>query len=324
MNKITSKNLPDMQKSESGFYNKGIEKVGVRNIITYLPIIMKNGSIQKVLATISSYCSLDANTKGINMSRITRAINKVLKENDNGFKCLEIFVKELVDAHKSPDVYIKAKFKYIMDESSPMSDLYSQKPVDVEIESQFRNNEYKTYLTVETTEMSLCPCSREMSLLSNNLTEEERRILFEMNLPKDLIKKLNLAGFGAHNQRSHINAKVELNRLSSDNLWIEDLYEMMQYSSSCPIFTVLKREDEKYVTEVSYTGGYFDDDHNFNLIDGAGAKFVEDISRDLARHLDSELDKKINDYVVVVNNDESIHPQELKAVSVLTAGRDLK
>ena len=103
---ITSDKLPDMQKSTTGFYKKGIEKVGVRNIISYLPIQMKDGSVQKVLATISSYCSLDANTKGINMSRISRTINKVLSEesSNNGFRDLERFVTELVEAHGSPDV----------------------------------------------------------------------------------------------------------------------------------------------------------------------------------------------------------------------------
>lgn len=77
MGKITTDRLPDMQKTQTGFYQKGIEKVGVRNILSYILIRMKDGSIQKALATISSYCSLDEKTKGINMSRISRIILKI-------------------------------------------------------------------------------------------------------------------------------------------------------------------------------------------------------------------------------------------------------
>ena len=324
MGKITTDKLPDMQKTETGFYKKGIEKVGVRNILSYIPIKMKDGSIQKPIATISSYCSLDEKTKGINMSRITRSVNKVLAEDSsgNGFRDLERFVKELREAHQSPDIYIKAKFQLVLNDKSPMSELYSQEPINVVIESQFKNDEYKTFLTVETNEMSLCPCSRTMSLLVNNITEDEEKEL--ENLSSNLLKKVKKSGYGAHNQRSSIRATIELNRESQDIIWIEDLREMIQKSSSCPSYSVLKRNDEKYVTEVSYMGSYIDDDKNLIEVDGNyGAKFVEDIIRDLAEQLDNELDYRINDYVLVCNNHESIHSGEIMATSILTAGRNL-
>ena len=327
MGKITVEHLPDMQKSVTGFYNKGIEKVGVRNIISYLPIQMKDGSVQKVLATVSSYCSLDANTKGINMSRIARTINEVLarQSSQDGFRDMKKFVQELVEAHQSPDVYIKAKFTLILDDKSPMTDTYSQEPVDIVVESQYRDHSYKTFLTVRSVEMSLCPCSREMSLLKNNLTKEERMWLqAATNMPASLAAKLNMSGFGAHNQRSEIQTTVELLHDDKKELWIEDIVNMIRTASSCPTKSVLKRPDEKYVTEVSYTGGYFDDNGQFNVVENAGAKFVEDISRDLAKQLDTQLDKTIADYVIVVNNQESIHSQSIMATSILTAGRNLR
>lgn len=326
MGNITIDKLPDMQKTQTGFYKKGIEKVGVRNILSYLPIRMKNGSVQKVLANISSYCSLDKDTKGINMSRIARTINQVLNEESsgNGFRDLERFVKDLREAHNSPDIYIKAKFRILLDDKSPMSQLYSQEPVDVKIESQFRNNEYKTFLTVQTTEMSLCPCSKTMSLLVNNITEEEKVEL--KSLSYNLLKKVENSGFGAHNQKSIIQATVELNREADKVLWIEDIRDMLQLSASCPSYSILKRNDEKYVTEMSYMGSYIDDDKNLVTPKdtNAGPKFVEDIIRDLSSYLDKELDNTIVDYVLVCNNQESIHSEEILATSILTAGRNLK
>lgn len=325
MGKITTKHLPDMQQSRIGFYNKSIEKVGVRNIQCYIPIKMKDGSVQKPIAIVSSYCSLDENTKGINMSRITRTINSVLKEDstNDGTRDLGRFVKKLAEAHQSPDVYIKAKFSLILDSTTPMTDIYSQEPVDVVLESQYKENDgYRTFLTVESVEKSLCPCSREMSLLKNNLTEEEKQELAKANLSNKLQKKLDLAGFGSHNQKSFIKATIEVNL--DDILWIEDLVEMIRHSASCPTFSVLKRPDEKAITEIAYCGGYFDDDMEFNPVEGTGAKFVEDIARDLAQKLDSELDKKVKDFVIVVNNQESIHSGNIEATSVLTAGRNLR
>lgn len=326
MGKITSEKLPDMQKSLTGFYNKRIEKVGVRNILSYIPIQMRDGSVQKVLATISSYCSLDANTKGINMSRITRTINKQLVQHSSqdGFKDLEVFVRELAEAHHSPEVYIKAKFVLMLDEKTPMTNIFSQEPIKVEIESQFKDNKYKTFLTVESVEMSLCPCSREMSLLFNNLTEQEKRDIEQANFSEQLLQKLKLSGFGAHNQRSEIRTTVELLKGRKKELWIEEIVNMIRKSSSCPTKSVLKRPDEKYETEVSYTGGFFDDSGEFNKVENTGAKFVEDIARDLASHLDRQLDNTINDYVIVVNNQESIHSGNIMATSILTAGRTLK
>ena len=146
MGKITPEKLPDMQKSKDGFYKKVIEKVGVRNLNFYLPIQMKDGSVQRVLATMSSYCLLEADTKGINMSRISRTINKVLRteSSNNGFIDLERFVSELVEVHKSPDVYVKTKATMIIDSEAPMTGEYSQQPFDIIIESQYKDNEYKT------------------------------------------------------------------------------------------------------------------------------------------------------------------------------------
>lgn len=324
MGKITTDKLPDMQKTQEGFYKKGIEQVGVGGITVLLPIKMKDGSVQKPVAVINSSCNLDENTKGINMSRIGRTINSILAEHSSGsgFQDLERFVKELREAHQAPDVYITASFQLILDDKSPMSDLYSPEPVDIKIESQFKNGEYKTFLTVKSTEMSLCPCSKTMSLLINNVTEQEAQEL--ATLSPALYQKIQKSGYGAHNQKSRITAVVELNK-TNNVLWIEDLRDMIRTASSCPSYSILKRNDEKFVTEVSYMGGYIDDDKKYVQVDGNfGPKFVEDISRDLARQLDKQLDVTIKDYIITCENQESIHSENIIATAKLTAGRNLR
>jgi len=316
----------DMQKETSGFYPKAINKVGVRNMMIPLTIARKSGHAPLVtIAEVSSYCDLNESVKGIHMSRISRTINDVLTKNSS-FGGLQDFVQELRDTQGATNAYIKAKFPFIYESSAPVSGTKSFEPLDVVLESTINSmGDIRNYVTVETTEMSLCPCSKEMSMLVNNLTTDELHLLqagLDKNSP--LYKKVMMAGFGAHNQKSKIRITVQTHTDSDRWMWIEDLVQVAGRAASCPTWATLKRPDEKYVTEVSYLGGYFDDYNEFHPVEGTGPKFVEDIARDAAKHLDYYLDTKIVDYVVVVNNEESIHSGDILATAVLTAGRDLK
>lgn len=324
------KDLPDMQKSKDGFYKKSISKVGVRNMQVPFVIDRKNEDYENrfhTIATISSYCNLDATTKGINMSRISRTINEVLSMN-SAITGLENFVKQLRDSHGADDVYIKAEFPYIFHTNTPITNILSAEPFNVTMESKLVGEEIHNYLSIETVEMSLCPCSKEMSLLINNLTEVERTALInatdKLTWPSSLTDKIIRAGFGAHNQKSIINIKVELlDREFENRMWLEDLVQIAKNAASCPTWSTLKRPDEKYVTEVSYMGGYYDGNHKLVEVPGNGPKFVEDIARDAANSLDELLDSKIKDYVIVISNQESIHSGDIEAVAVLRAGREL-
>ena len=141
-----------------------------------------------------------------------------------------------------------------------------------------------------------------MSLLKNNVSSHEwENILYSIRNCHDgdkLKMKLERAGFGAHNQKSKIKVTVETN---SSVVWIEDIVDIIKRGASSPTWTTLKRVDEKFVTEVSYMGGYYDDEGEFNEVEGTGAKFVEDISRDVAHQLNKILDNKIEDYIIVVS-----------------------
>ena len=313
--------MPDVQKQTKGFHKIPIQKVGVRNIEIPFSIPTINGEIFNTYALVSSYCDLVEDIKGINMSRISRTINKVLNNNKNGFTNLNDFVYELKKAHKTNHIFIRAKFNYIIKVKSPITELDSYEPTIVIFESILEDNKLKNYLTVRTTEMSLCPCSKEMSLLVNNITDEE---LLSLNTLQDGLRtKILNSGFGAHNQKSNIEVKIELNKENDKIYWIEDLINTIKKSSSCPTFTTLKRPDEKYITEVSYMGGYYKD-NKFIKVEGSGPKFVEDIARDISEKLNKELNERILDYLIVVNNEESIHSSNITATAILNAGINLK
>jgi GTP cyclohydrolase I len=117
-----------------------------------------------------------------------------------------------------------------------------------------------------------------------------------------------ISDYGAHNQQSYADVTVELSNVGTKKgaYWFEELVGAVERSCSAPIVNALKRVDEAYQTELMYENPVF----------------VEDMVRKVAVELDTDLDKRIKDYLVVVNHFESIHSSI--AVSVINAGRDLK
>lgn len=330
-------NLPDVQQKKDGFHNYYINKVGVRNIEIPISIVKKQQSGWKeksiyfsTIATISSYCDLVKDVKGINMSRIARTIyDHFSKEGTElNISSIRLLSDSLQKNHNTENVFTKISFKYIFNSNAPKSDILTYEPVDVVFEDTLIDGLHRTYMTIDYTGMSLCPCSKEMSLLTNNLNEEEKRWLSVNggNMPDDLYEKIINSGFGAHNQKSDVSVKVELNADTEDIMWIEDIVDILNNSYSCTVWSALKREDEKYVTEVSYMGRYIDEHGKFVTVDSNnGPKFVEDISRDIAHSLNDELDiGRIKDFCITVNNQESIHSNNILATAVLNAGLDLK
>lgn len=316
-------NLPDIQAThKEGFPNIPIEKVGVRNIVVPFRLFKKeDGSVFNTIATISSYCNLVEDVKGINMSRIGRTVFEVIgREDVDGFVNLNAFAFRLQEAHKTDNIYVKAQFQYIYTDHIPVTGLLTYEPVDVVFETVLKGDVLQNFISVKVVEMSCCPCSREMSLLSNNVTQDEAS---EMSSLSPLLqKKLALAGFGAHNQRSITEVKVEVN--PDEPIWIEDIIAVVRSSVSSMNWSILKRPDEKWVTEVSYMSAFINDKMEVVEVPGYGTKFVEDIGRQVADQLNALLDSTIRDYVIVVNNEESIHSNQIMATAVLTAGRALR
>lgn len=297
--------LPDIQKYTEGFNKIAINKVGVRNICIPMNIKTKNNTTQNTLVSVSSYCNLVEDVKGINMSRISRTLLDGLNDSQDGIYDLSHFACKLQQAHNTDDIYIKAKFNYLVYKESPVTKIGFQEPVEVTFESILKGENLDNFLTVKVAGMSLCPCSKEMSMLKHTLNENDIQEISSKVSP-EVQDKIWQAGLGAHNQLSIIEIKMELIE-NTDKLWIEDVVDFTDRCFSSPVFSVLKREDEKWVTERAYNN----------------PKFVEDITRDVAFELNKHLDQSINDYVIVCNNQESIH-NEMLATAILTAGRNLK
>lgn len=311
----------DVQAETSGFNKISLKKVGVRNIKH--PLILTNkfdGKPIVVNGTLSGYVNLNADNKGINMSRFSRTLLEITKGEPLNMNNFKEVANELRKSHNSDNLYLKASFEYLIKDESPVTDLPATEPIPVDMEVVIKDDNIDTYMTVEGTQISCCPCSKNMSMLVNNITDEQEKELKE-KLSPDLYEKVIQAGFGAHNQRSVINIKVK--DLKGQKLpWIEDIYNITINAASAKSCNTLKRSDEKFETEVMYLGGWFNDDMKFEKVENSGPKFCEDIARDSAKQLFDILDKDISDFVVVVDNQESIHTS-LNATAVVSAGREL-
>lgn len=180
----------------------------------------QNGGYFNTIANVSSYCDLVETVKGINMSRISRSINSILKQDTqyDGFMNLNQFVYKLKQMHGTDNIYIKARFKYIMEQTTPLSSIITYEPINVQFESILIGEQLFNYITVQSTEIALCPCSKQMSLLMNNLTQEQLSILNNVNLSDSLRKKIQSAGFGAHNQKSMLTITVQTTNDSNNTI----------------------------------------------------------------------------------------------------------
>ena len=268
--------LPDVQERTSGFPKKYIKKVGIRQVKVPLKVQRKDGTINICSADISMYSSLKKEEKGTNMSRYRILIEEYLINKD---LVLHDFIHELLQATriklKQDNAYVKIQFPYYFIQKSPVSDISSYMDINVAFEGELVSDKVELTLTVRVPYTSCCPCSKEISL------------------------------HGAHNQRSFAEVKVTLNE-KNGILWIEDIYDLVTKLASAPIINGLKREDEKWQTELMFEQ----------------PRFVEDMVRLIGEQLDKELDKRITDYVIVCNHEESIHTHD--ATAILTAGRILK
>lgn len=252
--KMTSNDLmvlPDVQSSLD-LRNIPIEKVGVKGIKT--PILVKTvlGS-QHTVADVEMYVSLPADKKGTHMSRfwtLLESINKPFCPT-----LLTDVMAQMLSSLKADGGYISLTFPFFMEKAAPVSELHSTMNYQVQLVAEAKNGHIKINQKVEAPVTSLCPCSKEISK------------------------------YGAHNQRSLVSINAEL----ETNFAIEKQIEMIESSASCPVWGLLKRSDEKFVTEHAYEN----------------PKFVEDLVRDVAILCQDE--PAILSFTVEAENFESIH-----------------
>jgi GTP cyclohydrolase I len=248
--------LPDVQ-SESDERAIEIQRVGIRGLKHPVTVSTPSGELNSI-ATVDMTVSLEASVKGTHMSRFVEVFQEhKLATSTTSFINLGNKMLNRLEARSG---WLKIQFPYFINKTAPVSGVKSLMDYDVTWELETNVNEATNpSLTVVVPVTSLCPCSK------------------------------NISEYGAHNQRSHISITVDI---VDPNLSISDMIILAEKAASCELWGLLKRPDEKFVTEKAYDN----------------PKFVEDLVRDVAISLEKfRTEKRISGYSVESENFESIH-----------------
>jgi len=258
---MVNKKLPDVQLGKPK-HEIAINRVGITDFKMPIFISRKDGGVQHSVASISCFVDLLPEIKGISMSRIPISLMKFADEQLSSK--LMVNIAENVRRSTEADLCdLGYYFPYFLTKYAPTSCEPGILPYNIWFNMIKTASSQIFRLSVETIATSSCPCSKEISQ------------------------------FSAHNQKSRI--KITCKCKEDAFIWIEDLIKIAEDSSSCEIFSVLKRPDEKFVTEKMYEN----------------SKFVEDIARECYIKLAQV--GGIFDFQVEVINDESIHAHSAKA-----------
>jgi GTP cyclohydrolase IB len=230
-----------------------IDKAGVKAIRYPVKITDRGNNVQHTIAVFNMYVNLPHNFKGVHMSRFVEILNS--HEREISVESFESVLRAMVERLETESGTIEMTFPYFVNKMAPVSRVKSLLDYEVTFIGEIRKGSYGFTMKVVVPVTSLCPCSKQIS------------------------------AYGAHNQRSHVSISIRTN----DCVWIEELIKMAEDQASCELYGLLKRSDEKYVTERAYDN----------------PKFVEDVVRDVAAVLN--LDTRIDAYVVESENFESIH-----------------
>ncbi len=247
-----SKRIADVQSSADR-RRIAINKVGIKDIRHPVRVKDRSQGEQHTIATFNMYVNLPHNFKGTHMSRFV----EILSEQETEIS-VESFKDILCDMSRRLEAeagHIEMHFPYFVNKRAPVSGVESLMDYDVTLIGELKDGKPTMHIKVVVPVTSLCPCSKQIS---------ER---------------------GAHNQRSHVTVQVR----TKGFVWIEEIIDLVEDQASCELYGLLKRPDEKHVTERAYDN----------------PKFVEDMVRDVAVELNK--DQRIIAYVVESENFESIH-----------------
>jgi len=243
--------LPDIQSQIDG-RSVAIDEVGIKGV-RYPVTVLARGEPQSTVAAFSMTVALPASVKGTHMSRFVEILEAHREPLDPArFAAMARAMLERLDARAGT---IEMTFPYFVRKTAPVSGVASLLDYEVTWRAHCRLDGASRLTTrVMVPATSLCPCSKEIS------------------------------AYGAHNQRSHITIEAQ-----GSGVTVEELIDVAETSASCQVYGLLKRADEKFVTEMAYDN----------------PKFVEDLVRDVAVALDR--DPRVGAYTVEAENFESIH-----------------
>jgi len=243
--------MPDMQKSRDT-RKIAIDKVGVKDISYPIVVMDKNKAFQQTVARVNMYVDLPHHFKGTHMSRFIEILDAYREK--IALDKMEIILERMKEKLGATSAHLEIQFPYFIEKKAPVSGARGLMEYTCTFNASLDSG-FDFILGVKVPVTSLCPCSKE------------------------------LARFGAHNQRSVMTVRIRYRSF----IWLEDLIEIIESCGSSPVYSMLKREDEKYVTERAYEN----------------PRFVEDMVREATQKL-SAMDN-ITWFSIEAENFESIH-----------------
>jgi GTP cyclohydrolase IB len=229
-----------------------INRVGIKDIRHPVRVKDRSAGEQHTIASFNMYVSLPHDFKGTHMSRFVEILHA---EREISVESFDGMLRTMSARLEADTGHIEMSFPFFVMKRAPVSGVESLMDYRATLIGELRNGATETWLRVAVPVTSLCPCSKRIS------------------------------DYGAHNQRSQVTISARLR----SHMWIEELIEIAESEASCELYGILKRTDEKYVTERAYDN----------------PKFVEDLVRDVATRLNR--DDRVAAYVVEAENFESIH-----------------
>lgn len=251
---LKNQGIADVQ-SRADSRNLEISKVGIRGLKHPIQVEMASGDKIATVAEFEMTVALAADVKGTHMSRFVELLNEGnIALSASGIKSL---LDSMLTRLGASSGAITASFPYFINKAAPVSKVSSLMDYDVTMMAEVKDQQLTSTIKVVVPVTSLCPCSKEIS------------------------------EYGAHNQRSHITVVANIEPTAS--ITVEEIVAMVEQQASCELYGLLKRPDEKYVTERAYDN----------------PKFVEDLVRDIAQQCIEH--QAISSFSIESENFESIH-----------------
>lgn len=252
--------LTDTQGEAPSEGFEALDKVGIRDLRMPLLIKVREGGSQQVTASVDVGVNVPGTQRGAHLSRFIELIEDY-RESSFHIDSVSELVRRTRDRLEATNAFVEVEFAYFMEKQSPLSEKRGMMDFDCGFGGMLRDGELVNWIMAEVPITTLCPCSKRNS------------------------------NSGAHNQRALVTTKVAID----ERVWLEELIEMVEAEGSSQLYSLLKREDEAYVTDEAYDN----------------PKFVEDVVRDLGRKIKDH--EKMGDFYIDCNSFESIHNHDAYA-----------